>query len=96
MDRLFLERCEAITRAYQKNSPKWNTSYQLLKIFEEVGEVHSALKNHDLENLKEELCDVILASLTMFHILEISPNEIAVSMEKVLKKVEYRCDIRHY
>jgi NTP pyrophosphatase (non-canonical NTP hydrolase) len=85
----FLKRCERITTKYE-NENNWSLQDQLLHIYEEVGEVQDAYRTGPMEHLKEEMCDVILATITMFHKLDVNPYEIQDAMEKTLQKVEKR------
>lgn len=89
MDDKFLDRCKKITVKFEEES-KWSLQDQLLHIYEEVGEVQECYRTGPMSALKEELCDVILATITMFHKLDISDEEIQNAMELTLQKVESR------
>lgn len=88
----FLERCEAITREFQKKG-KWDMHFQLLHMYDEVTETQHAFSNGDFDNFKEECCDVILTTLTALHLLDVTPKEIQEAMEATLRKVEIRSGI---
>jgi len=89
----FLERCMNITKKHEQTR-KWNIQAQILKIYEEVGEVHRAIINEDIGNLKEELVDVIFTLLTMYHKLGVKPLEIQQLTESTLLKIEQRVGIK--
>ena len=85
----FLERCRKVTDHYAKDN-KWLFDTQMLKIYEEVSEIHKA-KNAD--EVMDEVCDVILSAVTMFHILGVPDDLIQVNLEKTLRKVEKRTGV---
>lgn len=89
----FLERCEAVTKKYELKG-QWDSGIQMLKMFEEVAEVQRAILNADVDNLKEELVDVILSALTMYHKFGIEPLEIQQQLESKLLKVEAKAGIK--
>lgn len=90
LDEDFLKRCRIITRTFQQNQGKWATDFQLLHIYEEIAEVNQAFRRGDIDSIKEELCDVILSTITMFDLLNLPYEEVLQSMEQTLRKVERR------
>lgn len=85
----FLVRCRDVTKRFE-DANTWTVESQLLHIFEEVSEVQRAIRKGDLDNLQEELIDVILASITMFHKFGIEDEYIQDYLESKLQKVEVR------
>lgn len=92
----FLKRCEDVTRAFEKRDGPWSFERQFLHMYDEVTEVRQALRNIDMENFKEECCDVILTALTALHKVDVRPTEIQDAMESKLNEVEHRCGIKEY
>lgn len=89
LDSQFLERCRNVTKKFE-DSEEWTVESQVLHMFEEVGEVHRALKEGDFENFQEECCDVILATITLFDMFRIPFENIQETLEETLQKVENR------
>ena len=89
----FLERCRSVTKRFE-DCETWTVESQLLHMFEEVSEVQRGIKKGDFDNIQEELCDVILASITMFHKLGIEDEFIQGYLEETLQKVEHRSQRR--
>ncbi len=92
----FLQRCESITRAFEKRLGKWSFERQFLHMYEEVQETRNALRILDIDNFKEECCDVILTALTALHKVDVTPTEIQDAMESKLDTVEYLCGIKEF
>lgn len=88
----FLDRCEDITREFEKKGG-WSHGSQILHIYEEVSEVQRALRNQNMRSMKLELCDIILSSITMFHKIGVKPKDIQKFMEETLQKVEQRSGV---
>ena len=90
----FLVRCEKVTEEHDKHLLKpdldMKIPLQILKIFEEIGEVQRALLQGDAKQAKEECCDVILTAITMMHKLDSTPDNIMVDLELTLQKCENR------
>jgi NTP pyrophosphatase (non-canonical NTP hydrolase) len=89
----FLERCRAITTAFEQRNGTWNLSNQLLHIYSEVGEIQKALRDGNKTNLLEECCDTILTTITIFDLLGIDKERILQIMELTLQKVELRAGL---
>jgi len=83
----FLKRCRAVTEYYEEKYGIWTPKDQVLKMYEEVGEVH---RSKEVKETLEETCDVILASITMFDIMGLPYDRFEEIMEKTLQKVESR------
>ena len=83
----FLARCRAITNHYESKKGTWPAKDQILKIYEEVAEIHKA---KDYHNLVEECCDTILAVITLLDLVGLPYSKINQVMEKTLQKVESR------
>ena len=92
----FLQRCEAVTRAFEKRDGTWRMERQLLHMYDEVNEVQQAVRKGDGENFKEECCDVILTTLTALHKINVTPTQIQDAMESKLNEVEHRCGIKEF
>lgn len=65
-------------------------------MYDEVNEVQKAFGRGDMDNFKEECCDVILTGLTALHLLDVKPEEIQQAMEEKLTIVEKRCGIKEF
>jgi len=87
LDTKFLKRCRVVTNYYEEKQGSWSIDNQLLKIHEELAEIHQAENIHDLI---EECCDTILATITIFDLLGTSHATIQEIMEDTLQKVENR------
>jgi NTP pyrophosphatase (non-canonical NTP hydrolase) len=94
LNKEFLLRCQRITEKFEKDTGKWRPSQQILKMYEEVGEVHQDMINANLDGLMRETCDVILSAITMFNLLQCTPEQIQEVMEETLQKVELRCGLK--
>ena len=83
----FLARCRAITNHYEAKKGTWPAKDQILKIYEEVAEIHKA---KDCHSMIKECCDTILAVITLLDLVGLPHSKINQVMEKTLQKVEAR------
>lgn len=88
----FLERCRKVTTHYEDKLGTWQIKDQVLKIYEEIGEVHRA---KELSNLLEECCDTILATITIFDLLGLPYARVQKVMDETLQKVEKRTTLQN-
>ncbi len=93
--REYLRRCRRVTIAHQsKEGRRWTWPEQMLKIHEEAGELHIALRKELGEDpINFEICDIMLAALTMFHVRGADDRWIAVWLDKTLQKIEKRVQL---
>lgn len=85
-----LERGRRVTEAMQKEKIM-TPDKQILKMFEEVGEVLKAKTN--LEIL-EECCDVIYSALTLMHVQGYADYAIKEALNSTMGKIERRAGIK--
>ena len=91
----FLARARKVTLAHNRQFNVPNPQEQIAHIHSEVSEIyqeyhHKDRAGHDLE----EMCDVILATLALAHLVDYSDESIAEQMELTLQKVERRAGLR--
>lgn len=87
----YLKRCRAVTEAHQAKGEKWTIQQQMLKIYEEAGELHHDLrKNLGADPTNLEIFDVVLSAITMCHLRGMSDRDIAWWFEQTLQKIEAR------
>lgn len=82
-----LIRGRKVTNAHIKHKGEWCLSTQLLKIFEEVGELQKA---ETVENALDEGCDIIYSVITFFHLARFDDISIQDTLEKTMQKIENR------
>ena len=87
-----LKRGREVTDNYKNAGHKWNKHSQLLKIYEEVAELHAGNKGVVGPYSLEEGCDIIYAVLTYFHITDFSDEIIKYQLEQTMRKIEQRSE----
>jgi len=75
-----------ITDFHVNKVGKWNPNLQLLQIIEEVMEVRKDWKENNVEKEREEYVDILMAVMTLYHIEEVTDEEIKRAVTKVLNK----------
>ena len=62
----------------------------ILKLEEEIGELKSAIQNHDKENIEEEIGDILFATVNISNHLKVSPdNALRQTNNKFYKRFNY-------
>lgn len=93
----FLERARSVTLAHFRNQGGhgWGLDSQIAHAHSEVSEVYQAKRHEEgAARILEEICDSILACLTMAHIAGFSDEQVAAAMEETLQKTERRAGLR--
>lgn len=91
----FMERCRAVTQHWVQKKGWWAMDTQIAHAHSEIAEVYQAVRRNEGETrVLEEICDSILASLTMAHVAGFTDDEIVASMEYTLQKIERRAGLR--
>ena len=90
----FLERCRAVTQHWWDKRGAWSLDTQIAHAHSEVSEVYQAVRhNEGREKMLEEMCDAVLALITMMHVAGFTDLQIMDEMELTLQKVELRAGI---
>lgn len=95
----YLERCQRVTDEHDKHLLKSDLDMkiplQMLKIFEEAGEIQKALLSGNVTHAIKECNDLILTGIVMQEKLNQTPDNIMVNMELELQKCESRIEERY-
>ena len=91
----FMERCRAVTQHWFDENGAWPLDTQIAHAHSEVSEVYQAIRHNEGRfKMLEEICDAVLASLTMAHVAGFHDDEIVNAMEYTLQKIERRAGLR--
>ena len=101
IDDSFLDRCNKVTKEYEKLCGRWTLDSQMLHIISEVCELKDVLRNKKekygsveskeyFNTLMDELADVFLTAFATANYLEVSGNVLNSALTKKLNIVEGR------
>ena len=82
-----LTRGRQVTDRYIKKKGEWCLNMQMLKIYEEVGELQRTNKPREA---LDEGSDVIYAVLTFWHLARFDDESIKDALERTMQKIEKR------
>ncbi len=91
-----LKRSQLVTHKMQDIHGSWNTQDQFNKMAEEMHEIADEIDKEkwDSNKISNEICDLIITGFTMADIVNITPKEMHDAMDRTLRKIEGRVNLR--